>query len=69
MKRCILLKNLGIVGILLVLLIGGVPAAQAQDYNKLGTDLAARIHGAKHNRVTVVDFLDLDKTPASLASS
>ncbi|HKI04659.1 MAG TPA: hypothetical protein VKK31_21950 [Thermoanaerobaculia bacterium] len=66
MNRCILQKNLGVVGILLALLIGGAPAAQAQDLTKLATDLAARIHAVKHDRVTVVDFLDLDKKPNKL---
>lgn len=66
MKRCILRKYLGFVGILLALLTCSAPAAQAQDYNKLATDLAARIHAAKHNRVTVIDFLDLDKKSSKL---
>jgi hypothetical protein len=62
----ILRKHLGIVGILLALMTCSVPVAQAQDYNKLSTDLAARIHAAKHSRVTVVDFLDLDKKASKL---
>jgi hypothetical protein len=65
-KGCILRKYLGFVGILLALLTSGAPAAQAQDLSKLATDLAARIHAVKHDRVTVVDFLDLDKKPNKL---
>jgi hypothetical protein len=40
--------------------------AQAQDLTKLATDLAAKIHTAKHSRVTVLDFLDLDKKTTKL---
>ncbi len=50
----------------LVLLFCGAHA-QAQDLGKLATELAAKIHAKNHERVTVVDFLDLDKKPNKLA--
>lgn len=59
-------KTLGFSWILLTLLLCGAPRAQAQDLNKLATDLAARIHALKHDRVTVLDFVDLDKKPNKL---
>ncbi|HEY0554892.1 MAG TPA: FlgO family outer membrane protein [Thermoanaerobaculia bacterium] len=47
------------------LIVGALPS-RAQDLSKLATDLAARIHDVKHERVTVVDFVDLDKKPSRL---
>jgi hypothetical protein len=44
----------------------GAAQAPAQDLTKLATDLAAKIQAAKHSRVTVVDFLDLDKKTTKL---
>lgn len=52
--------------ILLLLLLCGA-RAHGQDLSKLATDLAAKIHAKNHERVTVVDFLDLDKKPNKLA--
>jgi hypothetical protein len=45
----------------LVLLLGSSARAHAQDLTKLATDLAAKIRAKKCERVTVVDFLDLDQ--------
>lgn len=47
--------------VLWVLLLGSGSRAHAQDLTKLATDLAAKIHAKKYERVTVVDFLDLDQ--------
>src|SRR5829696_2922943 len=52
--------------ILLLLLLCGA-RAHGQDLSKLAIDLAAKIHAKNHERVTVVDFLDLDKKPNKLA--
>lgn len=59
-------KGFMTVCILLVLTISGEMRAHAQDLTKMATDLAGRIHAMKHERVTVVDFLDLDKKPNKL---
>ncbi|HYG64588.1 MAG TPA: hypothetical protein VEL74_18555, partial [Thermoanaerobaculia bacterium] len=61
-------KRLGIVWALFVVLAVGAPSspAHAQDLKKLATDLAMQIHALDHNRVTVVDFLDLDGKPNKL---
>ena len=59
-------KGLGVFWILLSLLVCVAPPVQAQDLNKLATDLAARIRAAKHDRITVLDFMDLDKKPNKL---
>jgi TolB-like protein len=61
MKHKLLQKGLGIFGILLTLLMFGASSAQAQDLSKLATELATRIRAMKHDRVTVLDFVDLDK--------
>lgn len=66
MKKKLFQKSLGIFWVLLTLLIFGAPPAKAQDLNKLATDLAARIRAMKHDRVTVADFVDLDKKPNKL---
>lgn len=68
MRRNIFRKKLGFVYILLLLTAWGAQPSHAyqQDLTKLATDLAARIHGAKHTRVTVVDFVDLDGKPNKL---
>jgi hypothetical protein len=59
-------KNLIAGGVLWALLASIAAPAPAQDLTKLGRDLSAKIHAAKHNRVTVVDFLDLDKKTTKL---
>jgi hypothetical protein len=53
-------------GILWVLLLCSAAQAQAQDLTKLATHLSAKIQAAKRSRVTVVDFLDLDKKTTKL---
>ncbi len=68
MKHKLLQKGLGIFGLLLTLLMFGASSAQAQDLNKLATELAARIRAVKHNRVTVVGFVDLDKKSNKLGN-
>jgi FlgO protein len=67
-KKRLFQKGLGIFGVLLTLLICGAPPVQAQDLNKLATELAARIRAMKHTRVTVVGFVDLDKKPNKLGN-
>lgn len=52
---------------LLVLSLCGGARAHAQDLSKLASELSAKIHAKRHERVTVVDFLDLDKKPNKLA--
>jgi flagellar FlgO protein len=59
-------QGLGVFWILLSLLVCVAPPARAQDLNKLATELAARIRAVKHDRVTVADFVDLDKKPNKL---
>jgi hypothetical protein len=49
-----------------VLLLAAASPSRAQDLRKLATDVAARIHAMNHERVTVVDFVDLDKKPSRL---
>jgi hypothetical protein len=51
----------------MALLLCGGARAHAQDLSKLASDLATRIHAKNHERVTVVDFVDLDKKPNKLA--
>ena len=53
--------------VLQLLLLCEGSRAYAQDLTKLATDLAAKIHAKNHERVTVVDFLDLEKKPNKLA--
>ncbi|HWN43762.1 MAG TPA: hypothetical protein VNW71_16165 [Thermoanaerobaculia bacterium] len=65
--RTILQKGFTFVWILLGLSLCSGTRAHAQDLTKLATDLAARIHAKGHERVTVVDFLDLEKKPNKLA--
>jgi hypothetical protein len=66
MERTILQKDFRTAWILLVLLLWSSAHAHAQDLTKLATDLATKIHTMKHERVTVVDFLDLEKKPNKL---
>lgn len=68
MKRGTFRRNLEVVWIVLVLMAWGTAPSQAyqQDLKKLATDLAARVHKMGHTRITVVDFLDLDKKPNKL---
>ena len=66
MKRSTLRVGLWVVWILVFLLASGAVQGQAQDLTKLATDLAAKVHTAKHSRVTVLDFLDLDKKTTKL---
>jgi len=49
-----------------VLFLAAASPSRAQDLKKLATDVAARIHAMNHERVTVVDFVDLDKKPSKL---
>jgi hypothetical protein len=65
-KWSILRKQLRTIWILTLLLACGATQTQAQDLTKLATDLAGKIHAAKHSRVTVLDFLDLDKKTTKL---
>ncbi len=51
---------------LFVALFCAVPPAKAQDFKKLAAEVAAKIHTVKHERVTVVDFVDLDRKPNKL---
>ena len=46
-------------------MLGALPS-RAQDLSKLAAELAERIHSVKHERVTVIDFVDLDKKPSKL---
>ena len=66
MNRSTLRVGLKTIWILGLLLTCGAAQAQAQDLTKLATDLAAKVHAAKHSRVTVLDFLDLDKKTTKL---
>ncbi len=66
MERTILQKGFRTAWILLVLLLWSSAQIHAQDLTKLATDLATKIHTMKHERVTVVDFLDLEKKPNKL---
>lgn len=50
----------------LLILVFGAGPSHAQDFEKVASELAARIHSAKHSRVTVVDFVDLDSKPSRL---
>lgn len=47
--------------VFLLLFLGSGARAHAQDLTKLATDLAVKIHAKNLERVTVVDFLDLDQ--------
>lgn len=58
-------KNIWSLCIALVLIHGAAPS-RAQDFEKVANQLAARIHAAKHSRVTVIDFVDLDSKPSRL---
>jgi hypothetical protein len=51
---------------LFLLFLVSIFPANAEDLKKLAADLSARIHAAKHERVTVIDFVDLDKKPNKL---
>jgi hypothetical protein len=59
-------RNVAVAGSILFALLLGTSSSHAQDLKKLATDLSTRIHAAKHERVTVVDFVDLDKKPTKL---
>lgn len=65
--RTILQRSFMPVCVLLVLSLCSGTRAHAQDLTKLASELAAKIHAKHHERVTVVDFLDLDKKPNKLA--
>jgi hypothetical protein len=65
--RTILQKRFMAVWILMALLLCSGARAHAQDLTKLAIALATRIHEKGHERVTVVDFLDLEKKPNKLA--
>jgi hypothetical protein len=55
--------------LLLLLACGASPSrAYEQELKKLAGDLATRMHAANHARVTVVDFVDLDKKPSKLGN-
>jgi hypothetical protein len=59
-------RNLVALWTLLLPLLCGTLPTRAQDLKKLANDLSARIHAVGHDRVMVVDFVDLDKKPTKL---
>lgn len=67
MKGDMLLRKRRAVWVVVALLACGAAPARAydQELKKLAADLAARI-APKHTRVTVVDFVDLDRKPSRL---